>query len=273
MIDALVYQSGGGVERTILPAYADYLTNTYEASIFGIDQPDAFDDWLAEKTKGRITESGFAENFENFDVSFTSTLLLDLPWEEKFDVEDTQEGTFYQADGTKVTVPFLTKTMQKAEYYQGNGKEAVILPYQTQAGKFSMVLVTGTEPLTQEEFQQITEEAANRCIALKLPKWKTENHVDLKEKMKQMGVTAAFCDEADFSLISDTPLSLSCLLQSVAIDVNEEGTTAAAFTQATVYRSMVEDVVDVTFDHPFTFFILEETSGQVLFAGKWNQAQ
>ena len=78
---------------------------------------------------------------------------------------------------------------------------------------------------------------------------------------------------ADFSLVSDTPLSLSCLLQSVAIDVNEEGTTAAAFTEATVYRSIVEDVVTVTFDHPFTYYIYEETSGQVLFAGKMNQAE
>ncbi len=273
LLDALVYQTGEGTERTILPDYASYLTETYEASIFGIDRPETFDAWLAEKTNGMITESGFAENFENFDVSFTSTLYLDLPWEEKFGVEDTKDGTFDQADGTKAIVPYLRKTMHKADYYQGNGKEAVILPYKTQAGKFSMVLVSTTDPLTLEEFQQITQEAENRYVELKLPKFQANNQVDLKEKMGQMGVTKAFGEEADFSLVSDTPLSLSCLLQSVAIDVNEEGTTAAAFTEATVYRSIVEDVVTVTFDHPFTYYIYEETSGQVLFAGKMNQAE
>jgi len=104
-----------------------------------------------------------------------------------------------------------------------------------------------------------------REVDLFVPKFKIEYETTLNEPLKQMGMEIAFSDSSDFSGISDAPLAISEVKQKTVIEVNEEGTEAAAVTSVNVATSLPP-----TFraDRPFLFLIQESSSGVILFMGK-----
>ena len=84
-----------------------------------------------------------------------------------------------------------------------------------------------------------------------------------------MGMTDAFSDKADFSGISDEKVNISDVIQATFVNVDEEGTEAAAVTVATM-PNCVMPVRTLTFyiNRPFVYIIREKTSGTILFMGK-----
>ena len=105
-------------------------------------------------------------------------------------------------------------------------------------------------------------------VELGLPKWRLKAAYQLKEPLTQMGMGVAFdAALANFDLISPDELSLSYVKQDVYIDVNEEGTEAAAVTQVGVEVTSAPVRPVMVLDRPFLFFIRERLGGTVLFSG------
>jgi serpin B len=94
----------------------------------------------------------------------------------------------------------------------------------------------------------------------------------MKESLKTLGIRIAFCAEADLSYMvdkssQDIKLWVEDVFHKAAVEVNEEGTEAAVSIAATSVRYCRKMSLDFVADHPFAFFIVEEVSGAVLFAG------
>lgn len=153
------------------------------------------------------------------------------------------------------------------------------LPYGNEA--FSMVILLPVEGKTLEEcLPQLTEEhwaewkdrLAVRTLNVKLPRFQMNYKKDLVGDMRALGMLDAFdADKADFSGISaDEELYVSLLQQITYIDVNEEGTEAAAVTIGGLETTSPgpSSVIPFYVNKPFAFLIKEKSTGVILFMGK-----
>jgi serpin B len=105
-----------------------------------------------------------------------------------------------------------------------------------------------------------------------LPKFKFSYEKKLKEGLKSLGMGLAFSDFADFTGINkDGGLTISEVMHKTFIEVNEEGTEAAAVTSVEfIAISSLPQLSTLIFDRPFLFFIRENSSGLILFSGQVN---
>ena len=121
----------------------------------------------------------------------------------------------------------------------------------------------------QNTFELYLKEARMAEILVEMPRMKLECKNSLVKPLKAMGMTDAFSDKADFSGISDEKVNISDVIQATFVNVDEEGTEAAAVTVATM-PNCVMPVRTLTFyiNRPFVYIIREKTSGTILFMGK-----
>jgi serpin B len=110
-----------------------------------------------------------------------------------------------------------------------------------------------------------------RSVAVWMPRFKTTSSFNLNEVLKSMGMTEAFSMDADFSgMTGNKELYLSAVLHKAYVDVNEEGTEAAAATAAvmTLKGRPPEKRVVFRADHPFVFIIRDNSTDSILFMGR-----
>ncbi|MFH4983004.1 hypothetical protein AB6A40_009713 [Gnathostoma spinigerum] len=121
--------------------------------------------------------------------------------------------------------------------------------------------------LTGERFSSLVNSSWTQSVEVKLPKFKIETRVDLNGPLKKLGIVDAFDNKANFSGMSEEPLRISKVVHKAFIEVNEEGTEAAAATGVVVMTRMMVHTQQFTADHPFLFAILRQRS--VLFIGRY----
>ena len=109
-----------------------------------------------------------------------------------------------------------------------------------------------------------------RQTGVALPKFSVKSALELREPLVNLGMGAAFSAQAEFPGIADVPLRISRVLQEVRVDVDEEGTEAAAATAAMMMRLSMPQPPEFDFvaDRPFLFAIRERTTGVILFMGR-----
>ena len=101
-------------------------------------------------------------------------------------------------------------------------------------------------------------------ILVSIPKFETKTHYDLIPELRDLGITLIF-DGGDLSGISDTDMFVAKATQDAYVNVNEEGTEAAAVTTLEMFLSAPPTFIA---DRPFLFFIQDDESGAILFMGK-----
>ena len=117
----------------------------------------------------------------------------------------------------------------------------------------------------QSEFRKMQHKVK---VDLSLPKFKLSHSLPLSESLQEMGMGDMFSDAtADFSGINgDRSLYVSKVMQKVFVEVNEEGTEAAAVTGKII--NLMRAPPEFTVDHPFIFIIRDRLTGMVLFQGR-----
>jgi serine protease inhibitor len=125
------------------------------------------------------------------------------------------------------------------------------------------------QTLTAEKLTEWLSQLQMREVTVAFPKFTTTAEFQLSDALSAMGMPLAFGDAADFSGVSEETLTLSHVIHKAFVDVNEEGTEAAAATgvvaQALSYRPPPEVF---RADHPFVFLIRDVRSGSILFLGR-----
>ena len=145
-------------------------------------------------------------------------------------------------------------------------------------GDYSMLLALPKENVECSEVAEGLMQNLDDCLSemntcnvdLSLPKFTTEFGSSLKELLEQQGITKTFSADAELKGISDTPLYVDDIIQKTYINVDEEGTEAAAVTAITVRLTSIrpEKIVAMKFNRPFVYAIINNENNEVLFVGK-----
>ena len=235
----------------------------------------AINDWVNAQTEQRIPEllgQGTLDDLTR--LVLVNAIYLKAAWQTPFEEGATAPAPFTRLDGSTVDVPMMHMGGELL-YATGTGWQAVELPYV--GGKLSMLVIVPDELAAFEKtldgasLAAIVDGLATRHVSdLGLPTFGTETKVELAKVLSAMGMPTAFTDRADFSGIStEEPLLIDAVIHQANIDVDENGTEAAAAT-AVVARaaSLPSDSVTLTVDHPFLFALRDKDTGAVLFLGR-----
>nr|WP_019218262.1 serpin family protein [Legionella tunisiensis] len=150
------------------------------------------------------------------------------------------------------------------------------LPYLKSAIRMAVLLPKAThsvkeiqQALTQETFSQLLQNATNLKVLVSLPKFKLASTFNsLKQPLQQMGVIDAFSDKASFSNITTSALAISDIIQKAVIEVDEQGTVAAAATAVVMFGAALQQPIQFNANHPFLFILYDTKSGIILFIGQ-----
>jgi serine protease inhibitor len=235
--------------------------------------------WCSQKTHGKITEI-----LKKLDKSETMVLLNAIyfkgTWQDKFPKTATKDDQFTTPSGSKVPIRMMHET-EKAAYFEGSNFRSVALPYA--GGKQRMYIFLPNQGVdikafagefTKDSWSQWNKSYRSTQVILSLPKFKIEYSTELTGTLKAMGMADAFHRGANFSnLISpDKGMAwISRVLQKTYMDVNEEGTEAAAVTAVMVatmsaYHAPIQQV-EFRVDRPFVIALVDEPTDEILFLG------
>ncbi|MCF8373361.1 MAG: serpin family protein [Bacteroidales bacterium] len=235
---------------------------------------DAINHWVAINTNNKI-ETIIDEIGYDQVMFLINAIYFKGTWQYEFDPANTADLPFFPANGTPVDVPTMSLEAD-LETYSNGMFQAVKLPYGN--GSFYMTVMLPNEPnsvddliasLTMENWSEWQSSfSLTEGFELYLPKFKFEYETDLIPALTQMGMGIAFTGMADFSGISDFgPLFINMVKHKTFVDVNEEGTEAAAVTIVGIgYTSVNPNLMMV--NRPFLFTICEESTGAIVFMGK-----
>ncbi len=237
--------------------------------------------WVAGKTADKIPEL-----LHQGDLSrVTRMVLCDAvyfkgKWASQFEPRGTQPAPFFVTPDQPVQAPMMHQKLKLQSHDLGDSY-VLALPY---IGRdLSMVILLpkamdGLGALERrldgaklDEALAALDAAPEAKAEVFLPKFKLDCRLDLARELSAMGMPAAFGSEADFSGIDGRrDLFISAVVHQAVVDVNEEGTEAAAAT-GVVVRSMAlarEMTPVFRMDHPFLFLLRENQTGSVLFLGR-----
>ena len=272
----------------------DYLQNTtkwYGADLGQLDFKRAseasrktINTWVSDKTNKKIPDllpSGSIT--PSTRLVLTNAVYFKGAWVKPFDKKLTKAEAF-KAPAGNVQAQMMHTKLEHGSYADVGDAEVLAIPYAGDAShRLSMLVVlpkAGKTTATVEgelDAGAVTKWAGacqEASVNLSLPRFKTTGSFMLSPVLQKMGMTSAFGADADFSGIAqktEEPLYISEVVHKAFVDVNEEGTEAAAAT-GVVLRALAATLppktVDFKVDHPFLFFIRDDASGTILFAGR-----
>ena len=269
---------------TVEPAFISAAQTFFDAKVQTLDfgSPAAvstINQWVSGKTNARIPK--LLDAISNEEILFLiNAIYFKGKWRVQFDPKDTRDGPFQAADGRPRHAALMNQTdslsydetaeYQAVDLLYGNGAFAmtVLLP---KGGVKPVEVLAGLSPTA---WRELAGRFRTANVNLTLPRFKMDYSRRLNADLEALGMGIAFDDTlADFSRIADVSparLYITRVDQKTFVEVNEEGTEAAAATAVGVGAVSAPEVVDMRVDRPFVFAIRERLSGTVLFMGLMN---
>lgn len=236
---------------------------------------DVINRWASDHTAGRVPKV-LDELDPDLVLLLMNALYFKGEWSSAFEESATAPAPFRLADGRTIQVPTMSGKVP-ALAARGDGYTALELPYGRR--NFSLVvLVPDAAPLAafaadlaEGGWADATArlDAAGEWggVEVRLPRFSFETSKVLNAPLQALGMRDAFTSAADLSRMSDDPrLFVSVVKQDAFVQVNEEGTEAAAVTTTGVSVTSAGPMVSV--DRPFVFGIRERTTNTLLFIGQ-----
>ena len=279
--NAIYYHQG----FTVLPDFISVNRNFYNAEVNALNFGNStealktINGWVAQKTHDKIPTI-----IDSIDPDLRMILLNAIYfngiWKNKFGERDTHNYPFYFADGTHKDVPTM-KLETSLEYTSNELFSAVNLPYGK--GQFQMTVLLPNEGKTTknviselnmdnwQKWMKSFEDA--KPVVVNMPRFKFSWELKLNDILQSMGMKQAFISNAaNFSGITGAKdLYIGYVIHKTYIDVNENGTEAAAVTAVGMFTTgMAEPDLRkyFTVNRPFLFAITERTTGAILFIGE-----
>jgi serine protease inhibitor len=232
--------------------------------------------WVNRCTNGKISKIISDQIPSEIVMYLINAIYFKGTWTKTFDTSATRDDVFLRPDGSHASCKMMYQK-GSMKYYADNQVQAIDLPY-GDAG-FSMTILLpaiGTNiddfagKLTQQVWNSSTSSLASREVELYFPKFKFEYEKTLNDMLKSMGMSVAFSrTDADFTNIDKRgQLYISEVKHKTFVQVDEEGTEAAAVTSVGIGATSVGQNPVMRVDRPFIFAIRENNSETVLFIGK-----
>jgi len=232
--------------------------------------------WCAKKTHGKIKKILEKLRFDEKMVLLNSVYFKGS-WQDAFKSEDTKMQDFTLLTGKIKQVSMMHKSFN-AGYLQGDGFQAVSIPY---AGKKQMMYVFLPDKnvdiqglrsqFTAQNWERWMGLFAGEKVNLAMPKYKVQFSTELSGALRAMGMSEAFDASSDFrNMFVHQKAAISRVLQKTYMDVNEEGTEAAAVTAVVMMAKSIRfepKPVDFVVDRPFIVALVDEDTSEILFLG------
>ncbi len=277
LANSIWYRQGFPVEADFLDLNRTY----FDAEVRPLDfaSPNAaptINGWVDQKTRGRIKEIVEAPIPTDVVMYLINAIYFKGSWTSQFDKDLTTRAPFTLADGSQKNVEMMSTGEEIAvKVYFGSDVTVLDLPYGGKAYSMTIVVPTGTgdigalvASLNDQRWRTWIGGLSKAGYVVVMPKFTLEYELEMKEVLSALGMGIAFQPvEADFTRINPTPelLYLSKVKHKSFVDVNEEGTEAAAVTSVEV--RVVSLPPTLVIDRPFLFAIRERFSGTLLFLG------
>jgi serpin B len=267
-------------------SFFEHIKSGYGAPVNTVDFKDPKPRNNARKEMNRWTENNTEGKIKDLikptDLSTETIMVLinavyfKAQWANTFKESKTKDDSFHAFD-ENITTAFMHQT-KRMKYYKDNLISALEIPYYGNKASMHILLPHNSKnfdkllnKLDTIYFNKIKETAEYTSVQLKLPKFRTENRIYLEEAFQKAGMKKPFERDADFSGMSNAGyISIDKIIHQSYIDLNENGTEAAAATAVIVKRTTAvipEKPVAFDADKPFIYFITDNETGNLIFAG------
>ena len=273
-------------DHPFLPAFLDAAAKAYQANLAQVDfrtraEParEAINEWVSKQTRGKITDllqPGVVDQATR--LVLVNAIYFKGTWARQFSQHNTANAPFSVTAQRSVQAPLMNLTAE-FRYAEVEGLQLLELPYAGDDLAMVVLLPRATDGLASLE-AQLDEQALASWLArthsqkanVLLPKFKLTAQFSLGQTLAALGMTEAFSSNADFSgMDGERDLYLSAVVHKAFVDVNEEGTEAAAATGAVMHSlALIRPLPIPIFraDHPFLFLIRDTNSGSILFLAR-----
>ncbi|MGO8672655.1 MAG: serpin family protein, partial [Capsulimonadaceae bacterium] len=240
--------------------------------------------WVSDATRSNITHLVSPEDLGQPDSAavLTNAVYFHGTWTNRFDTSATHSQAFTMDGGVRKQVQMMTAAATYS-YGQSDAWQSIALPYGN--GSFAMLVVLPAAGhsvddlvarMTPGAWNALTHQMQPSKVNLSMPRFKMSyTNETLAQPLADMGMPSAFGSSANFSLMSPTDLYIGKVAHETMIEVNEEGTVAAASTgiEMRVKAGMERANPVMVVDHPFLFAITDSATGALLFVGIVNDPQ
>lgn len=266
----------------------DTLANSYYAECFRekLSDPETKEKiaaWINSRTGGLLEEAADKIQPENSIFLIYSTLYFKGRWMDEFNPKNNESRVFHSPNGD-ITAEFMYQYKMYGPYYYGEDYAAVCQQF-SQGGNMWFILPDEdksiNEVLESGEYLDMIAEAGNTSIndtwkkqkrmivELYLPKFDISSDSNLSDSLKALGMESVFSlDKADFTPLTSNDAYLDKVRQAARVTIDEEGCTAAAFTEEALCGAAAppKDMIELVLDRPFIYVIQSDT-GEILFTG------
>jgi len=275
-------------DYAFLDDFLKLTTSAYGAGFHPVDfkaAPEAvrltINQWVEKQTESKIKDLLPPRSVNsNTKLVLTNAIYFKGNWQTQFDKASTKDEDFQLSTAQTIKAP-LMHLQDKFRYFNGGTFQALDIPYKS--GELSMIVLlpndAGGLPALEQSMtaanvqQWLNQLRPGQKVILTLPKFKMSRQFELAGSLGALGMTQGFQQgKADFSgMTGNRELWISAAIHKAFIDVNEEGTEAAAATALAIESmAMARNAPPIVFraDHPFVFLIRDNPSGSILFMGR-----
>jgi serpin B len=269
------------------PDFMQRNTQFYGAEVSNLNfsdpnAPAIINSWVKDNTRGKIDK--IVDSIHPNDILFLiNAIYFKGDWSQPFDPQKTANKPFYRADGTQKQHPMMSQ-IGMFRYLETERFQAISLPYGKERRmsmyillpKKSYSLASFSKDLTAENWTQWMSRMRIREGSLQLPRFKQDYKIELKRALSALGMASAFNpSKSDFSGITDLKVWIDQVKHKTFVEVNEEGTEAAAVTSIGIRTTsaILEEPFRMVVDRPFFCAIRDDQTGSVLFMGAINDPQ
>ncbi len=274
----------GEKTTTFLAPFLDTITKQYGAPLEPVDfatAPDAarlhINNWVATRTEDKIKDllpSGSID--ADARLVLVNAIYFKGDWLTRFDAAQTSTADFATPGGPK-PAKFMRMKTDTLSYGETDNASLVELPYSGKDLAMTVVLPNAGTSLAALE-AALTPASLDAAFAalnptssltVAIPRFRiATDTLPLRPTLAALGMTLPFGPDADFSAMSDADLYIKNAFHKVFVEVNEDGTEAAAATAVVMNRKSAARPVSFTADRPFLFFIRDLRTNHILFMGR-----
>lgn len=262
------------------PSFLQRNQTFYGAEIATLDfdspqAPTRINDWVSQNTEGKIPTI-IDQISPDAVLYLINAIYFKGNWTRPFNPDLTTDRPFYLLDGTEKSHPMMQQ-QGRLSYFETDQFQAVSLPYGDDRRLSMAIFLPKPDSNLEKFYTTLTPENWNTWMeqfrmqpgTLQLPRFTFDYSTSLNDALSTLGMSIAFSDRADFSSLSDTPTLISDVRHKTFIEVNEEGTEAAAATSVEIAPTSapIHPPFQMTVDRPFFFAIHDNQTKSVLFLG------
>ncbi len=277
-------------QLSLAPEFASLCAEYFDALVQTLEMKNPasakiINDWVSEKTRGKIPSIVSGEALREAATLITNAVYFKGKFHIPFGAEATRPRPFHLANGQQKQVLMMHKVGMGAQYRSGNGCEAAALRYAgveikgfRRASDIELILILpekdSPEKIFREDLSPLFRNPNEEIVLnLALPRFKMDFESRLNQSLERMGMGIALrYPGADFVPMGSDLFYIATVMHKTRVEVDEEGTVAAAATSEMVLCSSAKvrrepETKTLVFDRPFAVLLRDRSSGAVLFAG------